>query len=456
MGRNRSAYPLRVHASWMRASSRRTAHELCWPEADALVAAVLSLLILRRLVIGLAALGMASLLLCLALAPEATSVALLLARALSDALNAHNPNGVSAATAVLSAAGIVAAMVSLLDARQHPKPHTGIASCLVLFVLWVFLRAATGASPAAGYQETTRWVAILASFILGACYLSRPRVMERAIVAFGLLQLPVAAWQYASGNAVQQQVGAGSVPRLSGTFIHPAWAGFFAVIALAALPAAKWPGRRLMELCLLGLLVATVSRGPIVFAALVLAASALIYMRPQRLVAVALIPAFVNLIPPLQARFVNEVTAGGLTGSLATRDVLLRAALDVWHQNPVFGAGSGYFFNVASVTIFGSPYEAHSDWLKFLADQGVVGLGLYGGATVVAIATLWRRRALAPAAVMTALLLYGSVDVLHRINTLQVFVWAWVGAQTASTADRTPFGSLGGKTHYRLGSSGAG
>jgi O-antigen ligase len=102
------------------------------------------------------------------------------------------------------------------------------------------------------------------------------------------------------------------------------------------------------------------------------------------------------------------------------------------------GHGYGHFFAVTTPGVFNFNYAAHSDWLEFLADGGLIGLASYLALGIGIVAALRKRGT--PAARSVAILissawLYSYVDVLHRLVTVQVFLWALVGYAMTSSYD---------------------
>jgi O-antigen ligase len=236
-------------------------------------------------------------------------------------------------------------------------------------------------------------------------------------------------------------VGA-SYLRPYGSFPHPGWLAFFLALALMVLPATQWPRRRQFAVgaVVLLMLVLTFSRGSWVFVFI----AALFYgclVRTLRILVGTTAAAVIAFcVPAIRERFLGELVSGNQAGSYLSRSQLRGYALELWRDAPVIGHGSGSFFGTFSERRFPGKIEAHSDVLKLMADQGLVGLGLYllvVGLCVFALVRARRREYMALTAVLITMPLMGAVDVYYRMNTGQVMLWALVGSAVVAVTRRS-------------------
>jgi O-antigen ligase len=184
-------------------------------------------------------------------------------------------------------------------------------------------------------------------------------------------------------------------------------------------------------------IVITESRGALVLLLLVLLVQGLLRNRKGFLVLAVGLVVIGAVAAPVRSRFTNELVGGQLVGSYGTRALLRELALRAWDMSPWFGYGSGHFFSVLSPAFFGFSYEAHSDWLKFLVDTGIVGFVLYTGVFLAVWSCLHPGKGhvvVAARTLLPAFWLYGSVDVLHRLVTVQAYFWTLVGVALAHSA----------------------
>ncbi len=70
---------------------------------------------------------------------------------------------------------------------------------------------------------------------------------------------------------------------------------------------------------------------------------------------------------------------------------LIRAGLEFWTENPIFGHGAGQF-NALAKERMGVAYSSHNAYTQALVSFGVLGLFLWQGMYITAIKRLWKKR----------------------------------------------------------------
>ena len=126
------------------------------------------------------------------------------------------------------------------------------------------------------------------------------------------------------------------------------------------------------------------------------------------------------------------------------RSVLWHDALVIARDHPVSGVGPGGFAHTSPTALADADARwAHSAWLQQLADQGVVGLVLFGGAIGTGWWALARRRrdavAVAGSWALGGLLVQASIDYVLDFVAVPVVVALLAGA--ATTACRSSSGN---------------
>jgi putative inorganic carbon (HCO3(-)) transporter len=166
-----------------------------------------------------------------------------------------------------------------------------------------------------------------------------------------------------------------------------------------------------------------------------------------------LLPFFVALVlvatpGVIRERFDSLSSSGE---EVATRTDIWRAAIDIWEQHPLFGAGAGSFpTEYAEARIPGKQYlpnrriqpppHAHNVFLQELAESGLVGLLALLAILILALRTAWLVRksptrwlslmGTASLASITAFLIHNQVD-LTLIEGTGMYFWGLLGLLSA-------------------------
>lgn len=202
--------------------------------------------------------------------------------------------------------------------------------------------------------------------------------------------------------------------RGSGTFISPNHLGGFLEMVLPLALAYSIMGKFKVlprvalvyaSVCILAGIVVTMSRGTwlATLVALVVFFIALAFHRPYRIqaaVALGLLLVGGAVVLPSSDAFktrVRQLYSGGKLDDDA-RFALWKPAVEIWKQNPVWGAGPGHFDHlfktVRPEAVQSRAGQVHNDFLNTLADYGVAGAALVGSAWLLVGAgalKTWRR-----------------------------------------------------------------
>lgn len=267
-----------------------------------------------------------------------------------------------------------------------------------------------------GRQELLRILVYAALFFIVLNNLHRQESTQ--IIAFTLFGLAVplsfyAVFQFATKSDLVWNVHSGYVGRGSGTYICPNHlAGFLEMLVpLAVTYALVGRGKALTKilvayaaLAMIAGIAVTASRGSWIAVVLALIGMALLLVtqRSFRWPAVALL-ALLMIGGTLatvktdyfQRRFNRSFNAGKV--DLDTRMDLWDSAVRMWQDHVWFGVGPGHYdlcfraYRPTSVQL--QPDRAHNEYLNTLADWGVVGLTIIGGAVVlltIGIVKVWK------------------------------------------------------------------
>jgi capsular polysaccharide biosynthesis protein/O-antigen ligase len=280
------------------------------------------------------------------------------------------------------------------------------------------------------YFTTHDPVPHLVVLVLAAAAAGVLGIMQYA--ATEISQLPLVA-------LVIQPVDANSVERATGPFYNPNYYGFFCSLALTLTIFMILGVRRhrlLLTLAAIPIALAMVlafSRGALLAAGVALLA--MVWARSWRAglaLSVAVVVAGFALYPvllavrsglPIGAGFVDVGDA-----SDSERFAAVLSGIPVWLNEPVFGVGFGQFAFESAWFVGNSPAtSSHNEFVNILAEQGIVGVVLWG-LLVVGFATRVlhvQRSARALAVALLVALIVGSLS-LEPLASLQTVGLAWI------------------------------
>lgn len=345
-------------------------------------------------------------------------------------------NGLSASAATLGVTllGAWVALVAALGvASRRERLNVGRPLVLLLTLAgWVAYRGLDVAWSEEANRETGQFLSLAITFFAGAAVFAaedRVRTLARFICVAAVAETAFGVFQVVTGQALAYSV----YMRAFGTFPHPSWLAMFLVLGIVMLPATGWERRTtvIVGAVLLGGVVLTFSRGPLVFLLTWALAYAVVSKRTRIAVAGITCAGGLLLIPEVRDRFLGEYQDGRLTGSYLSRTLLRDLAVNQWEQHRWIGEGTAAFFADTSPRVFnGESIEAHSDVFKLLADQGLIGLGLYLAVVLAVFAGVRRVRGPWRTSVMALVLtvpVMGVLDVYYRQNTMESFLWLLIG-----------------------------
>lgn len=309
------------------------------------------------------------------------------------------------------------------------------------------------------------WLSLLtyASVFQGAFYcVRRVGELDRMLRVVLLSAIPVVIYSVGSylliGPAYLIDAGEAVSGRLSAPLGHPNILGFYLVVVLAAwlakdksTPGLPLTGRSiawsLYAMALLAALAGTQARSAWVGAVVLIVVYGLLVNRAY-LVVVVLAGLLAMTFPDVRERVLdltrdNEVFTYSRLNSYAWRQYLWSSALATMSPlDYVVGSGYGSFWT-NSISFFplagGINWNAHNVYVQLLLDTGAIGASAYLALHGIAIAYLWRARALAREVKVVAITLVASFAVMsYSDNMLDYLVVNWnlwfvVGLVIAST-----------------------
>ena len=338
--------------------------------------------------------------------------AALLVRVLTDDLASPN----SRHSGNLDLSGVIAATFVLLAiALFISRRRGGGVLPATLAALWLCVWTAIAVSTRGASTETLREgvregsVVALTVIVYNARGALTMPMATRLVQLAGFVPALLAIYQLATHTGMNLD---GSL-RSNGTFAHPDSAAmFFAIAAIASLWQYLDDGRRLLDAALLTLfataLLATYSIDGLVALLAMLIACGWLRPGPRRVKLVPWAIAGVVLIAfvatPLGAQRISSESSTSLASadrgeastSLDWRLHKWKTLLPEWERSPLFGQGLG-----TTTTTEGAPGNLfaskppHNEYVRYLVETGVVGLGLLLWGLSVLLRALIRRRRIA-------------------------------------------------------------
>jgi O-antigen ligase len=237
------------------------------------------------------------------------------------------------------------------------------------------------------------------------------QIITFTMLGLGMLIAGYAIYQYLAGSNRVWHLATPYQHRGTGTYINPNHLGGFLELLLplalaTALLARFKPVPRILAgyagLVIFAGIGVTLSRGAWVasLVGLLLFCAVLMSYRIYRLPLLALLilvvgatAIFLNNSPAAQFRLARISAEGGKVND-NMRFSMWRPAVQVWKENPWWGAGPAHFdFRFRAhrpILVQMRPDRVHNDYLNTLADWGLVGFGLIAAAWGVAAFTLHR------------------------------------------------------------------
>jgi O-antigen ligase len=320
-----------------------------------------------------------------------------------------------------NAAGVlllVAWLVWLPGERTHAvaaiRLHRPLLVCVALLLGWLTLSLTWARDPGAAAPEVLRWwTAALALVVLLTTVRTERdvRLVIAALIAGAVLSVLIGVAGGSLGSpATSVETATSTEGRLQGGADDPNFLAAYlvAIVGLAAAIRPRLDGiARLAIPVVVAVLVAglfaTQSRGGLI-AAVAALATALVLLPDRRLAIGACAAAFalgaVAYVAAEPSALERITTASEDRGN--GREDLWRVAVRMSADHPVVGVGLGNF-RVRSGEyvrepgalqfvdlIVDRPHEVHNTYLQLLAENGVIGLGLFLAVAAAAMGSAWR------------------------------------------------------------------
>ncbi|OFV84068.1 MAG: hypothetical protein A2W26_14260, partial [Acidobacteria bacterium RBG_16_64_8] len=256
--------------------------------------------------------------------------------------------------------------------------------------------------PGLTVASLVRLVGQLALYVLVFSVVRERSQVERLLVVLVASAVAPVLWGFGEILAGQAKylhpalAGEITHPRLAGPFGEGLTLGSFLLVSLVLAVALFFESRRGQERLLYAGLLAlflvafyfTLARGAWLAFALALLVLGIARYRILLLLAPAALLIVLLLVPGITERLAPALENPEET-TVAGRFSRWEGALTVFRENPILGAGLGVGDLEAGALASGTPGAAHTDYLRVLADTGVLGLGAYlwllGAAAVEAL-----------------------------------------------------------------------
>jgi O-antigen ligase len=271
--------------------------------------------------------------------------------------------------------------------RRRPAPL--LAGAFAFYILATSLSLLDATHPAAVVRETLKWLEYAAFFVAAfSCYaLDADDAVLVVAAAFAGIAVSLSALvQEIAGAPSGLYIGGAIVPRIAGLLEGPNQLSAYCTIAVATLGAWTLVRRTTLLDVALGLVVfadvLTFSRAGVVSLVIV---GAIVAFWAGRRAWPALAPAVLGAIAGaggavwwaiyahtpgiLRVSLASSAYAGGV----GNRGELWGAALRMWRDHPLFGAGAGNFeLDLPEYGVYGVRTHANSWYLQSLAEGGIV------------------------------------------------------------------------------------
>jgi O-antigen ligase len=298
----------------------------------------------------------------------------------------------------VNAAGIINVGVVLLTIfyflilkRGRFRVNKSLVLPYALYLLWGAFSLAFSADRNSGVRFFVALANPFAVYLLLSDVVKTKRQAQRCmwiIILATLIPLAVGLYQATAGGRSYAVLGY-SYNRINATFAHPATYGMFLIFTVAPLLALYFETKKLetkvlwTALLLLMMISALLTYIRIAWIALLSAVTIILSRKNRFLLAVVLVAVVVLAlsVPSLRTRIGSVLTQDTkltMSQDPSTRFRVLawNLALELFAQRPILGAGMGSYFP-ASAQLFSEATSPHNEYLRVLAETGVVGLALF-------------------------------------------------------------------------------
>lgn len=315
---------------------------------------------------------------------------------------------------VLLAGGWLARVATKRDVRaSFSAAHPGIALLLTLFLAWTLLSIVWAPFPGLALGSAGRYAINVTLFIIVFTAIRTPdqaRFLVGAFVAGSLAAALYGVVESSGGNAIYAGRLAGTSldpNELASTLVAGAALAISMTVGLAKSPAWRLAASGAAVLCL-GALFLTVSRGGLVSLTISLVAAMFFAGRWRGRIAVTgLLIAGITVyyfayLAPQDARDRLTQSTQGEAVEKEGRATIWTVGRRMAADHPVNGVGAGNFEQTArnyvlepgtlarSDVIISTPQVAHNTYLQVLAEEGLVGLGLFCGLILFCLVSVMR------------------------------------------------------------------
>lgn len=368
------------------------------------------------------------------------------------------------------ACAVLASAAFRRGARQ-PSLHAAGGAWVAALVLWMLLRAALRASPAAEFEVLVTWLLPPLLFLAGRTLSDRAcRGVATAFVAAGAAQMAVMALQrfgldplypettaridYPPGRMLgsigyqNQAVDAVAVGVAAFVWLRPRWRWVgVGLLAGTATLAAHRSGLAGALLGALALTAVTRRRGD---------ATRSGFDRGALTLAAAGVLALAMVVPEMRQRIAATIRQGRELPAIRTRATMAAVAIELWREHPLIGAGPGEFAlqygprlgkrlpiekthrDLQGVVM---AREAHNDGLQLGAEFGWIGVALAGAAAAGLVRGVKRLPVEGPTALPSAAFLAAYFAVACATSFAWQYAVAgpaaalWLGALTRAAGE---------------------
>lgn len=361
--------------------------------------------------------------------------------------------------------GITVGLLIAVTMSARGWRSRGAMALYLAFLAYGAVSLGRSASPMDGLRLLTKILLpfLVYTVIANSGSEANSRRIERVVLAGGVLVVCISVVQLIFGLA--QWTPENSVTRFvgptGGAAPTAAYTGLLTVFAIS-----QWIARHRVTYLALGaafgtVLLLTVARTELMGTLLGIATIAVASRRPKLLGAIAIVAITVAVTyAPLRERMFRleasslaDIAASPVTTVINTqgREVLWPATVAFWLRRPWVGGGLGSTFPYLD-TINAGQNVPHNEYLRVLAELGVIGLALFVSMYMLKLRTSWIRARSRPLqergphlAALGGLVFFLAIcafdNGLDWYMSAGIFVWAFCGLSAAAVPERDPVGS---------------